>query len=94
MVSMPPILRRNAARTAVQIFSGSLGGSTAGEVPPGPDSRLPFDWTTPFHDDPLAGNLLLVGSGVAGLASTLTITEPLACHCRHSVCWGRVAGCG
>lgn len=49
----------NRGTDATRIFAGPLGGDPNGEVPPGPDTTLPFTWTSAFRYDPRAGNLLM-----------------------------------
>jgi hypothetical protein len=55
----PADLASNRGADATRVFAGWLGGSSAGEVPPGPQSTLPFRWAAAFTYDPRAGNLLL-----------------------------------
>jgi hypothetical protein len=49
----------NRGADSTRVFSGSLGGSVNGEVPPGPGTTLSFTWTTAFRYDPRLGNLLV-----------------------------------
>jgi hypothetical protein len=56
----------NRGADATRVFGGSLGGSPTGEIPPGPDARLSFAWTDPFHFDPRIGNLLIEVRKVGG----------------------------
>lgn len=55
----PVVLDSNRGPDAARVFAGWLGGSAAGDVPPGPHSTLAFTWTAPFTYDPRSGNLLL-----------------------------------
>jgi hypothetical protein len=70
----PVVLDSNHGPDAARVFSGWLGGSAAGDVPPGPLATLAFTWTTPFTYDPLSGNLLLeirkAGGRLAGEEGT------------------------
>lgn len=52
-------LDANRGGDATRVFAGALGGSTSGEVPPGPDTRLTFAWSGAFRYDPSRGNLLI-----------------------------------
>jgi hypothetical protein len=45
----------NLGADAQLVFSGPLGG----ELPPGPDATLPFNWIEPFRYNPRNGNLLV-----------------------------------
>lgn len=57
----------NRGGDATVVFSGFLGGFENDEVPWGPGSTFPFDWSTPFHYDPRAGNLLLEVGKTGGI---------------------------
>lgn len=56
----------NRGADATRVFGGPLGGSPAGEIPPGPDAKLSFAWTSAFHFDPRTGNLLIEVRKVGG----------------------------
>ncbi|MEN3338136.1 MAG: hypothetical protein V7647_1812 [Acidobacteriota bacterium] len=49
----------NRGSDATRVFAGDLGGTAAGEVPPGPNATLSFHWSDPFHYDRRRGNLLV-----------------------------------